>query len=78
MIKLKVTEQGVILPKHYFPDVQEVEMYLTQDGIFLKANLNDNNLNWSEDFLKFEGIEDNIDFTAYREELVEPKKEEIF
>jgi hypothetical protein len=75
MIKLKVTEQGVILPKHYFPDVQEVEMYLTEDGIFLKTDLSDNSLSWSEDFLKFEGIEDSIDFTAYRKELVEPKGE---
>lgn len=77
MTKLKVTEQGVILPKHYFPDVHEVEVYLTEDGILLKANLSDHNLNWSEDFLMFEGTEDSIEFTAYREELEEPK-EDIF
>lgn len=76
MIKLKVTEQGVMLPKQYFPDVSEVEIYLTQDGVLVKKpKISEESRTWSENFLNFQGIEDSIDFADYRQELLEPKQE---
>ena len=77
MIKLKVTEQGVTLPKKYFPDVQVVEILLTEDGVIVKSKIRQVQQNWSQEFMQFQGIEDGIDFSSYRNELLEPK-EDIF
>lgn len=77
MIKLKVTEQGVILPKTYFPDVSEVEILLTEEGVLVKPKIIENNQTWSQELKEFQGLENSIDFVSYRRELLEPP-EEIF
>jgi hypothetical protein len=39
LMRIAVTDQGVVIPRDWFPDVEEVDVEKTRDAIVVKPNL---------------------------------------
>jgi len=39
IMRIAVTDQGVVIPKDWFPDVEEVDVEKTRDAIVVRPNL---------------------------------------
>jgi len=39
LMRIAVTEQGVVIPRDWFPDIQEVDVEKTRDAIIVRSNL---------------------------------------
>jgi hypothetical protein len=39
LMRIAVTDQGVVIPRDWFPDVEEVDVEKTRDAVVVRSNL---------------------------------------
>jgi virulence-associated protein VagC len=66
-MKIKVTEQGALIPKEFLERVKEVEIRRENNLLIISPTIEEEDPTWDlgEDSISFRGVDDSENYGAY-------------